>query len=899
MKLELRCNGMKDPIGIAKESILFTWKLKSEILDVIQEEVRFQLADTETFLKTEFLYEKRISGRDPFFRMEQGKEITLKENKQYFWRISLVLQTSEGERETGFCKPGLFVTAYKTGSKWNAKWIEAEDAFYKDGEEEQKKYWKTSSDLGFWNEILSADKSGSRILDQGLQSVPCFRRVWNIKKDAERVTIRISARGFYELRINGVKIGRCALTPDFTPYDKQIYYQTYDVTEQIRAGENMVEICLGDGWFCGHAQGVMGRNHLYGKRPAVIMEGIAEWKDGSRQTLESDRQFECYTTPWIYADLFMGERIDFRRKEKRYFTVEKNYETELLIPQCGECIEVVDVLKAQTIKRTDVDKWLIDFGQVIAGREALRLRGAQGTTVKIEHCEVLRADGTLYNPIPEFPFHDQTNYVTFSEEQECLYVPKFSFQGFRYLLLTGLTEELDREDCQAEVISTAMEENSWFWCDDKRMNQLVSNIKWSQRGNMLSIPTDCPQRERAGFTGDAQVFIRAATWNQNVRNFFVRWLSACRKEQLSGGQIPIVVPYTEAYREAEPNPGWTSAGWGDAIVWIPWVSYQVYDDRSVLKENYDAMQRWLEYEERCANETMPEKYYHDFVNRRRQKYLWNTGFHWGDWLIPGMSNEEGTKRSKEIIASLFYFRTVFLMAKISSVLGKKEETERYRQLAEQIRNAFREEYIVDKHLGEELQGLYVLAVAFQMVTGEDAKIFAKRLNELVMENGYCLQTGFLSTPYLLDVLWDYGYVETANQVLFQEKCPSWLYEVKQGATTVWEEWDGITADMEYKASSFNHYAFGCVCDFIYRKIGGLTSLERGFRKIQIRPEMVGEIAECRFQYESIYGKIKIHWKRIGEQIEYELEIPPNTTAVVYGKTEIREIGSGYYSERLN
>lgn len=892
----LRCNGLKNPIGISYNEICFSWEISGEEKNLIQTGAYLQIWDNKECEGTP-LVQQKVSGREPWIicrseSMQSKQEADcfrntsiFQEKTMYFWKVIVYAKAGEQalkssvnedkeKRELEASGSGHFMTALESEASWQAKWIEADDCFYEEAEKVSKKFWKDPE------------------MDQGLRRCSYFVRDFYLSKPIAKAHIFITARGLYELKINGKKVGKCALAPDFTPYNRQIYYQTFDIAESLTVGENHMEIIVGDGWYCGHAQGIPGKNHLYGERTAVLAQAEITYADGTEMAILSDKSFQCFAGELLYADLFMGERLDLSQKRIPYTSVEKNYDKKVLVPQKGAYMEVIKTLDAVSVKKCQDGSYLVDFGQVIAGREVLKLAGKAGETIKIERAEELLPDGSLFKIIPKFPHHEQTNYIVFGEDGEISYCPSFSFQGFRYLQISGLSTNLDQIDCKAEVICTAMEDTSEFYSDNEKLNRLVENVKWSQIGNMLSVPTDCPQRERGGFTGDAQVFGKTAAWNQNVQQFFKRWLEACRLEQLPGGQIPIVVPYTESYRYCEPNPGWTSAGWGDVIIFLPWQLYEIYDDVTFLEENFEAMEKWMQYVKRCAEETMPEKYYLDFVNRGRQRYLWNTGYHWGDWQIPGMTAEDGVVRTKEIVASLFYYRAVRVMIQVCNAL--KRDNGEYVFLEEKIREAFHMEYIKKERLTDETQGNYVIALEIGIVDGELKEKFAERLNQLVQENDYRLQTGFLSTPFLLEVLWKHGYHETAWNVLYQEACPSWFYEVNHGATTVWEEWDAITEKGEYKGSSFNHYAFGAVSDFIYQKIGGITMLENGFRKYEIAPQMHKKVGKCSFIYQSPYGKISVKWEKAEDGIKYDLQIPANTTAVVKGEKEVKELGSGRY-----
>lgn len=883
----LRCEGLRDPIGVACRTPLHvSWQIEGTAKSVKQRAYHLQAASAESdFSGGDLLVDLKVSSDQTYAVPLSIPELA--EKTIYYWRVRVCVDTQDVQGVwLPWSETARFETGLKDENSWKAQWIEADERFYQDADEYCRQYWKDPADYG--GDVTIAG-------DQGLRRVPYLRRDFRLKPGIVKGRLYITARGLYEAYLNGSKIGPCALAPDFTAYDKCIYYQTYDITPLLREGGNRFDILLGDGWYVGHAQGIPGTNHLYGERPSLIMQAEIHYADGMMETIMSDESFRAAVGPLQYADLFMGEYYDMRYEKRDYVygTVCRDYDKSVLTPQQGELIVVTEVLDAKRVFRDAEGSLIVDFGQVIAGRVRLVLSGREGDIVTIEHSEELDHRGVFYDVMPSFPFHDQKNVIRFAEDRTIVYEPQFTFQGFRYIRIKGLKSELRAEDCQAVVIGTGMEVTGRFTCSHEGLNQLMSNILCSQRGNMLSIPTDCPQRERAGFTGDAQVFGAAAAWNMNVAEFFRRWLEQCRLEQLEGGQIPIVVPYTDAYRKLEPNPGWTSAGWSDVIVFLPWDLYQAYGDIRFLRDNYEAMLRWMDHVERCAHETMPERAYFDFRNRRRHRYLWNTGHHWGDWQVPGMDPFEGAAYTKEITASLYYYRAVIAMAKIADELGDGERRAYYEDLGDKIRDAFHEEYITeDGRLTAEWQGGYVMALAFGMVEGERKERFSRRLHELVAAQEDHLQTGFLSTPFLLDALWDNGYPDTAYRLLYQDTPPSWLYQVKMGATTMWEEWFGKEPDGTLRGTSFNHYAFGAVCTFIYERIGGIRRLEKGFKKIRIAPEAAEGLDFAETRLRTIHGELYVRWERTGQGIRYHLRIPHNTTAVVAGTKEVREIGSG-------
>lgn len=888
--VDLRCDNLYNPLGIACTSPYVSWKLKGESRNVKQRAYEIQVAIHQPDFEKGLVAEQR-NGSEASYAIALDID-ELYERTIYYWRVRVCVDTAE---KHGLWLPWSEIASFETGLKdersWVGKWIEADEEFYKIADEDCKAYWKPAP---------YGDSESLNRRDQGLRRPPYLYKTFALKAGIQKARIYITARGLYELRVNGRKVGPCVLAPDFTAYDKCIYYQTFDIAEELQEGDNRFEILLGDGWYAGHAQGIPGNNHLYGVRPSLLMQAEIRYESGTTETIASDDSFAAAAGPLQYADLFMGEYYDLQYDRNRTFgTVEREYSKSVLMPQKGEMIAATEVLQAKRVFRDAEGSLIVDFGQVIAGRERLVLTGGAGSTVTIEHSEEIDREGVFYDVMPTFPFHDQINRIRFAEERTIVYEPQLSFQGFRYLRISGLNDDIRPADCQAVVIATGMPVVGKFECSNPDLNQFMSNVLWSQKGNMLSIPTDCPQRERAGFTGDAQVFGKAAALNMDVSGFFARWLEQCRLEQLDRGQIPIVVPYTTAYSEIEPNPGWTSAGWGDAIVFLPWEMYQAYGDIRFLSENYQAMLRWMDYVETCAKETMPEPYYMDFKNRHRHRYLWNTGHHWGDWQVPGVEAFKGVELTKEITASLFYYRQARAMMRISEELGETEKYGYYRDLSAHIHRSFHEEYVTDGKLsGFEWQGAYVMAIAFGMVEGDLKDRFAARLNEWVVLQDYHLQTGFLSTPFLLDALWDCGYKDTALKLLYQDTPPSWLYQVKQGATTLWEEWEGKDRDGVLKGSSFNHYAFGCVCDFIYEKIGGVRKLEKGFKRIRIQPEATEGLEFAETTIETIYGELGVKWNKVDGGYRYRIKIPPNTTAVVVGESSQLELGSGVHEFEL-
>ncbi|MGG4467740.1 family 78 glycoside hydrolase catalytic domain [Paenibacillus alvei] len=522
---------------------------------------------------------------------------------------------------------------------------------------------------------------------------------------------------------------------------------------------------------------------------------------------------------------------------------------------------------------------------MIAGRMRIQMTVPRDTRIIFEHSEVLDENGKFFMNIMGRN-KDQTNFYVAKGDDRETYEPSFVFHGFRYVRVTGHPTPIQTEDITAVVLYSDMEMTGNFTCSDERLNRLQQNIQWSQKTNMLSIPTDCPQRERAGWTGDIQVFAPTAAYNMDVSSFLTRWLKDVRLEQFPDGQIANYVPTGKYYvNESKASFGnLSSAGWGDAIIIVPWVLYERYGDTRILEENYTAMTKWLNYVRQTAESEIPDslKDEQDAVRLNRQKYLWNTGFHFGDWLIPSMKDPiESALKTKELVATCFYANSALLLAKISIILGKKETAVMYEELNQQIRKAFEEEYI-DKNgrVSSPTQGIYILALQMNMVSDSKRPLVVNQLIQLIKENGYKLDTGFLSIPYLMDVLCKEGEHETAYRLLFQTQCPSWLYEVENGATTIWESWSAIAPDGTVGHMSFNHYAFGCVGDWLYRYIAGINPGEPGYKTSIIEPHTDCGLTSAAAEINTKYGKLSSSWTKTDNLVTLIVEVPANTTATV-------------------
>lgn len=894
---ELKCNHLTDPLGIDTEKPSFSWKLKSDENDIFQAAYQIYVRDESG--KTVWDSGK-VNSDDSTFIPYRGK--TLEEKTIYEWQV--YIWNNKGEKSVS--EKAVFETAYLDRNHWRGSFIGRPIP------EDKEMGPDPDADLG---QILVDMMTGKDVQfepDRKLEQLNAFvkRFELNGEKEIKKARIYMTAHGIYELKVNGQKPDDSLFAPGFTEYESYLEYQTYDVTSLLQKGMNEITVILADGWYKGKF-GILGIGENYGDELSFLLNTDIVYADGTRETIDSDDSFMCKKTPWLYSDILIGCKYDARLEEIRQEEQPArmlSYGYGNLIARCAEPVRPLMELKPQ-IDISPKGETILDFGQNMVGVVRMKVRGVAGTVIKFEHTEVLDKYGDFINCVDGFN-RDQTDYYVLKGQGEETFQPQFTFHGFRYVKVSGYPGNIDPDDFTAIVIGSDCEMTGKFHSSNEKINQLQSNIQWGQRGNLLSIPTDCPQRERAGWTGDVWVYGETCNYNQDCYNFFRQWLANLRQEQFEDGLVPIVIPYIKAYKaiQLQSFGTHTSAGWGDVIINLPWVLYQVYGDEQILQENYEAMERWMDYVKKEAQTGINLKEGADEAAKERQKYLWNTNFHFGDWLYPSCKNEKGetdmfqsANTTKEHVATAIYANSTDIMSKVCAVLGKKDRAEEYKELNGNIRRAFEEEYISENGLiDNDLQGLYVMALAMDMVSEDKRPGLAARLEELIRENNGCLDTGFMSIKFLMDVLLDCGLTDAANTILYQEQCPSWLYEVNWGATTIWETWNSIQPDGERLRFSYNHYAFGCIGDFLYRRILGIQSIAPGYKKILIRPDFRFHLTEVDGAYKSVHGTIKVKWTMNGNEADIEVETPANITAYLQlPGHEVSEIGNGKYRCSVN
>lgn len=730
--------------------------------------------------------------------------------------------------------------------------------------EERSSWFET----GLMNEPLAGEWIGAAHVPAtgGLPGVPLLRRGFVLTKPVCRARIYATALGVYELHLNGSRVGNACFTPGWTVYEKRLQYQCFDVTHLLHEGENVVGALLGTGWYSGEITGFFhGGAGATDRKTALRLMMVIEHPDAGASIITTNGEWRSTPSPLLYSDIYMGESYDARKEIDGWCTAATSDSrwspVEVMAPQHGTLVAQHnpmvcrhEQLTPASVRELTPGVWIVDFGQNIVGWVRLHVHAAlPGSTVRIRHGERLNPDGSLYTANLRRA-RATAEYVCRGGAQE-VWEPRFTFFGFQYIELTGYTGTPTRADLQGVVVHSAMEPSGDFTCSDRLVTKLYRNIVWGQRGNYLEAPTDCPQRdERLGWTGDAQVFCRTATYNFDIAPFFTKWLRDLGDSQYPDGRYPHVAP--DIIRDG----GAGASAWGDAAIICPWVMYSVYGDQQILREHYPAMQRWMSFQE------------HD-----GEGFIRNNA-HFGDWLAIDAPT------SGKLIATAFFAHTADLMGRIAAVLEKEEERRHYRELFEHICSAFRREFITPAgRLVSETQTACLLALHFGLLEPDQHEVVLRNLIEDIRGRDMKLSCGFVGSPYLNLVLSANNRHDIAYHLLHQTQWPSWLYAVTQGATTIWERWNGWTTEHGFAdpgMNSFNHYAYGAIGEWLFRTVAGIDTLPgEGYKRMIIAPVPGGKLWYLRAQYRCLHGLIQVRWGIEHEQrLVLTITVPPNTTA---------------------
>jgi alpha-L-rhamnosidase len=699
-----------------------------------------------------------------------------------------------------------------------------------------------------------------------------LRRCFDAATDIARARLYVTAGGLYRASLNGHRVGDDELTPGWTDFSRRVHYQAYEVTDLLVVGSNSVEVVLADGWYCG-AVGPNAMRATYGDQPCLLAE-LVMWKsDGSRTSVASDESWQCCFGPVLAADLLLGESHDAREPIARAWsqaTVVDGPAGRLLAKPCSPP-RVVARIRPVSLSEPSPGSYVFDLGQNMVGRARLRLRAGAGTIVRLRHAEMLDSLGRIYTDNLRRARATDTFIARGGEE---VFEPAFTFHGFRYVEVTGLPRTPELEDLEGVAVSSAATQTGEFECSNPMLNRLQSNIRWGQLGNFLEVPTDCPQRdERLGWMGDAQIFAPTACFNADVAAFFGKWLTDVADAADQKGFFTDVAPLPKMAEDIDlPS---AAPGWGDAGVIVPWVVYQYYGDRRLLEAMYPLISAWV-----------------DSIHKANPGLVWEhrRGFDFGDWLSLGADTP------KDVVATAYFAHSASLAAAIAAELGRTNDAAAYQRLSEGIAEAFRVNYVdAAGRVAGHTQTAYALALKFGLLLPEQRSLAAAHLADDVKRRGYRVTTGFLGAAHLLPALSDNGYLDLAYQLLLSENIPSWGYPIRQGATTMWERWDGWTEDRGFQdpgMNSFNHYAFGAVGVWLYSVIGGIRAdqVHPGWGRIIFEPRPGGGIEWARCHYKSVRGRVACEWSLEGSGSEagqgnlprlvVSIEVPPTATAEV-------------------
>ena len=837
----LRCEYKVDPMGIDVGKPRLSWELVDPERGVLQTSYEIRVGRTEADLaKGKLLWDSGKQPSDSSIQVEYGGP-ALESRRIYYWQVRVA---DNHGHSSDWSQPAHWEMGLVEAADWKAKWITPD---------------------------LVEDETKSN-------PAPLLRREISLDKRVEGARLYVTAMGLYEMSINGKRVGDEYFTPGWTSYDFRYQYQTYDVTSSLKRGTNCLAAMLGDGWFRGRMPSGDKRNS-YGKKLALLAQLVITYSDGTQAIIGTDDRWKSATGAVLESDIYNGETYDARLEQPGWNQAgfdDKNWKSVTVLPPpkaklvapAGPPVEAMEKITPARVLKTPGGDTVLDMGQNMVGWIRFRLTAPAGTTVTLRHAEVLDKIGNFYTA--NLRSAKQTIRYTAKGQGTETFQPHFTFQGFRYVSVAGWPGEVNPQDFTGIVVHSAISRTGTFETSNPLLNQLQHNIIWGQKGNFLDVPTDCPQRdERLGWTGDTQVFARTASFNHDTAAFYTKWLKDVALDQEDDGAVPFVIPNVSSHQTRKGAAA--SAGWADAAVIVPWVAYQSYGDTRILAEQYPSMKAWVEYMRRQADE----------------KYIWNNGFSFGDWLAFATTNADypGATTDKDLIQTAYFARSTALLAKTAGVLGKKEEAAEYAALEEKIVSAFRREFVTPNgRLSSNTQTAYALALEFDLLPQDQRPIAAARLAEDVKKFGH-LTTGFLGTPVLCQALSDYGYVDLAYVLLNRTEYPSWLYPVVKGATTVWERWDGIKPDGDFqdpRMNSFNHYAYGAIGEWMYRVVAGveLDESHPGYKHILIRPRPGGGLTFANASVESMYGRVASGWKIADGKFTLTIEVPPNTTATV-------------------
>lgn len=841
---ELKVEYQKNPEGIDILKPRFSWMLKGEGRNRSQSAYQILVSSTEEKLgqhQGDIWDSRKVASNVTNQIKYGGNDLASKAN--YFWKVKV---WDEKGQESEWAPTANFSMGLLNFSDWKGVFI--------------------GHDVGY----DKTDKYDSLYLPPARY----LRKSFTANKKVKRATAYTTALGLYELKLNGQKVGDANFLPGWTDYDKRLYYQTFDITDRIRQGENVIGAVIADGWYAGYiGYALLVRldkvREFYGVNPSFMGQIQIEYEDGAVETIASDTSWKSNQGPIREADILMGETYDARLEHAGWdapgyddsnWKIPKvyTYPNGKLEAHPGTLVKSRERLTPIEITEPSPGTYVFNLGKNFAGMAELKVQGPKGTKIQLRFGEILKSDGSIQTENLRLARATDT-YILKGEGVET-WRPKFTYHGFQYVEVTGYPGKPTQEAITGIVLSSIETDASTFNSSNTINNTLYQNIKTTQNANFFEIPTDCPQRdERLGWTGDAQIYMRSATYNADVAAFMTKFLVDLDDAQRWYGAYPNFAPFPYS------RPNQYAPAWMDAGIIIPYNMYKVYNDTRVLEYMYQGMEKFMRFQEDAST---------DFIRP-------GGGNNWGDWLAVN----EAT--SHDYIGASFYGYDAKLMAEMADALGKTEDATKYRNLFENIKGAFAKKYILDSgRTSEDTQTTYALALYFDLYPDDLAKKGAARLAEKIEKNGFKFSTGFLGTKHVMLALSKYGYNDLAYQLFKQTEYPSWGYSIENGSTSIWERWNSYTkddaenSDLNAKMNSFSHYAFGSVAEWMFQHAAGIDSEDSGYRNITIKPAISKEMDFIQASYESINGTISSAWNWKGNKVEMNIEIPVNTTAKV-------------------
>ena len=843
----LRCEYRVDPLGIDVKQPRLSWMINSIDRDARQTAWQIMVASSLDKLNSDEadLWDSgKVMSDETAQIVYDGTPLTSR--MQCWWKVR---SWDSDDKSSIWSVPAFWSMGLLDKGDWKAEWI---------------------------GRKLEGDPAKAPELAPG-PPAPYIRKEFTVDKPVKRATVYVTARGLFELHLNGEKVSEDVFAPEWTDYDRRIQYRTYDVTDMIQQGANAAGAMLGDGWYAGYIGWRKTRGH-YGFQTSLLLQMEVEYTDGSVATILSNGDWRTSEGPIRASDLMRGEDYDARYEMTGWDSPgfdESAWEPVVVVPkpdvplvwQPSEPVQVTEYVPSKEITEPAPGVYVFNLGQNIAGWARLMVKGPSGTKVTLRFAERLNPDGTIYTENLRSARATDT-YILKGGGVE-IFEPHFTFHGFQYVEVTGFTGEFSTEAVTGVVVHNNMQPSSTFTSSSDMVNKLWSNARWGMRGNYISVPTDCPQRdERLGWMGDAQIFIRTGTYFMDVAGFFTKWMRDVADAQSDAGAFADTSPRLKGLSNFE-----AVAAWADAGLIVPWTMYRVYDDTRMIDEYWADMEEWMA-----------------FIMNGNPNYLRlnNLNNNYGDWLstIPD-EGFGGTSVRKNMLATAFWAYDAMLMKKMAEVTGRSADVAKYDELYRNIRKAYQDAYILeDGHLKDEGQTSYVLALLFGLMPDDLREKAAGYLVNDIHARDDHLTTGFVGAVHLNPILSDMGYDDVAYTLLLNETYPSWGYSIRQGATTIWERWDGWTQEKGFQnpgMNSFNHYSFGAINEWVYRYVTGieLDPEVPAFKRFIIHPHLDKRMPEAEAEFLSMYGRIYSGWEQKDGKLTMNVEIPPNTTAMVY------------------